>query len=346
MLCGYRTFAQQTFGYAALSTLGIVHLQGTATDVDVVNRTVRVGNTQLGYDRLVMAPGIAINYSALEGYGEGAEQWMPHAWQAGSQTLLLARQLQAMDDGGQVVLSIPENPYRCPPGPYERASLMAAYLKQHKPNSRILLLDGKDRFSKQTLFTRQWQQHYGDMIEWRGLSDGAAVRAVDAKKGLLLTDFDEHRAAVANVIPPQRAGDVAGRAGVTDASGWCPIDAASFESTLAQDVHVIGDAAIANAMPKSAFAANAQAKLCATQIVRSLRGLATMTPKLINTCYSLVTPGEAISVAGVYRPARTRWLEVKGAGGVSPADASAGVRREEAVYAGHWFDTITSETFG
>ena len=346
VLGGYRTLAQQTFSYAGLGAAGIEHIRQAVTDIDVVKRQVIVGGQKIEYDRLVIAPGISIDYAALDGFDRDAEQTMPHAWQAGAQTALLAKQLQSMPKGGLVVMSIPANPYRCPPGPYERASLMAAYLKQHNPSARIILLDGKDRFSKQSLFMSQWRRHYGDMIEWRGLSDGASVRQVDAQAMKLYTDFDEYQADVANVIPPQRAGEIAARAGVTDASGWCPIVAATFESTLADNVHVIGDAAIANAMPKSAFAANAQAKLCAAQIVQTLIGQPVIDAKLINTCYSMVTPDSAISVAGVYRSDSHRWLEVKGAGGVSPANATDAVRQQEAQYAIDWFSTLTGQVFG
>jgi NADPH-dependent 2,4-dienoyl-CoA reductase/sulfur reductase-like enzyme len=318
-----------------------------AMDIDPVARRVRLDDgSALDYDRLIMAPGIALRWGALDGYDEAAAQRMPHAWQAGEQTLLLRRQLEAMADGGLVVIAAPQSPYRCPPGPYERASLIAAYLKREKPRSKLLLLDAKDNFSKKPLFLQAWQRLYGDLVEWQGLSDGAAVAAVDAQNMRLQTDFDEFKADVANVIPPQRAGDIARRAGVTDATGWCPIAPLTFESTLQDNIHVIGDAAIANAMPKSAFAANAQAGLCALQVGRLLAGEAPVETTLLNTCYSLVAPDYGISVAGVYRPAERVWESVEGAGGVSPLDADDQVRRAEAGYAAHWFGTITARVFG
>ena len=264
----------------------------------------------------------------------------------GRRPLLLRRQLEAMPDGGVVVMTVPANPYRCPPGPYERASLIAHYLKTTKPRSKLLVLDAKDRFSKQGLFEAAWAELYPGLIEWVPLSGGGNVVAVDAKTRTLVTEFGEHRADVANVIPPQRAAALADAAGVADASGWCPIDPVTFESRLLPLVHVIGDAAIAGAMPKSAFAANAQAKACAVAVTALLRGEAPAEPRLINTCYSLVAPDYGISIAGVYRPSGGLLTEVEGAGGVSPKDVPRAFRAEEAAYAEAWFETIGMEVFG
>jgi NADPH-dependent 2,4-dienoyl-CoA reductase/sulfur reductase-like enzyme len=271
---------------------------------------------------------------------------MPHAWLAGDQTLLLRRQLEAMADGGTVVISAPANPFRCPPGPYERASLIAYYLKKAKPRSKLIILDAKDTFSKQRLFQTAWQQLYPNLIEWVSLSNGGKVVSVDVKTRTLVTDFATYKADVANIIPPQRAAEIAQLAGVADRTGWCPIDPVTFESRLQPNVHVIGDAAIAGAMPKSAFAANAQAKVCADVVAALLHGETPSPPKLINTCYSLVAPDYGISIAGVYHPAAGQLADVEGAGGVSPIDATADFRALEAAYAQAWFRTITAETFG
>ena len=200
-------------------------------------------------------PGVDLRFDALQGYDEAAAAKMPHAWKAGEQTLLLRKQLEAMDDGGLVVIAVPANPFRCPPGPYERASLIAHYLKTKKPRSKLLILDAKDTFSKQRLFQNAWKELYPGMIEWVSLSQGGKVNAVDAATNTLVTDFGNHRPQVANVIPPQRAGRIAENAGATDNTGWCPIDPVTFESKSAPNIHVIGDAAIAGAMPKSAFSA-------------------------------------------------------------------------------------------
>jgi NADPH-dependent 2,4-dienoyl-CoA reductase/sulfur reductase-like enzyme len=282
----------------------------------------------------------------LSGYGEAAAEKMPHAWKAGPQTLLLRRQLEAMRDGGIVAIAVPANPYRCPPGPYERASLIAHYLKTNKPKSKLLILDAKDAFSKQKLFQNGWAALYPDLIEWVALSAGGKVTAADAAAMTLTTDFATHKADVANVIPAQKAGWIAELAGVADRTGWCPIDPVSFASTLQPNIHVIGDAAIAGAMPKSAFAANAQAKVCAAAVAVLLAGGTPIPSKLINTCYSLVAPDYGISVAGVYHPVDGRLVDVEGAGGVSPRDAPAEARAFEASLAAGWFRTITGEIFG
>jgi sulfide dehydrogenase [flavocytochrome c] flavoprotein subunit len=271
---------------------------------------------------------------------------LPHAWQAGAQTELLRRQLEAMEDGGTVVMTVPANPYRCPPGPYERASLIAHYLKTRKPRSKLLVLDAKDAFSKQRLFEAAWAALYPGLLEYVPLSGGGRVTGVDVAAREVVTEFGNHAGAVVNVIPPQRAGALAQIAGAADRSGWCPVDPASFESRLLPNIHVIGDACIAGAMPKSAFAANAQARVCADAIARLLRGATVPEPRLLNTCYSLVAPGYGISVAGVYRPAEGVLADIPGAGGTSPLDAPASFREAEASYAEDWFETITADAFG
>jgi NADPH-dependent 2,4-dienoyl-CoA reductase/sulfur reductase-like enzyme len=347
VVAGLRELSAQQFTYERLARDGIALARTTATAVDPVGRSVTLADgTRLGYDRLVLAPGIDIRWGALPGYDEAAAERMPHAWRAGEQTLLLRRQLEAMPDGGLVVIVAPANPFRCPPGPYERASLIAHYLRTRKPRSKLIVLDAKDTFSKQRLFQAAWKELYPGLLEWVPLSRGGGVTAVEPETRTLVTDFGRHTPAVANVIPPQKAGRIAELAGVADRSGWCPIDPATFESKLQPLVHVIGDAAIAGAMPKSAFAANSQAKVCAAAIVRLLTGAAPVVPKLINTCYSLVAPDYAISVAGVYQPSGGQLAEVPGSGGVSPAEAPRETRAAEAALAEAWFRTIGAEAFG
>ncbi|MGA2128530.1 MAG: FCSD flavin-binding domain-containing protein [Xanthobacteraceae bacterium] len=347
VIAGLRTLEEQRFNYDALAGAGVGVVFQFAAKVDPQARSVTMGDdTVLPYDRLVLAPGIDIRWDGLAGYDEAASATMPHAWKAGEQTLLLRRQLEAMDDGGLVVIAAPANPFRCPPGPYERASLIAWYLKTRKPKSKIVILDAKDAFSKQGLFLAGWRELYGEMIEWVKLSAGGKVTAVEPATNTLVTDFARYEAKVANVIPPQQAGRIAAIAGVADRTGWCPIDPVSFESRLQPGIHVIGDAIIAGGMPKSAFAANAQAKVCAAAVVSLLRGAAPESPKLINTCYSLVAPDYGISVAGVYRPANGLLVDVEGAGGVSAANATRDSRELEARYAEAWFRTVTAEVFG
>jgi sulfide dehydrogenase [flavocytochrome c] flavoprotein chain len=271
---------------------------------------------------------------------------MPHAWKAGEQTLLLRRQLEAMSNGGLVVIAPPANPYRCPPGPYERASLIAWYLKTKKPKSKLVILDAKDMFSKQRLFQNGWKELYPGLVEWVSLSSGGKVASVDPATMTVETDFEKYHPAVANILPPQKAGHVAELAGAADRTGWCPIDPTSFESKLRPGLHVIGDACIAGAMPKSGFGANAQGKVAAAAVVRMLAGEKPIEPKLINTCYSLVGPGYGISVSAVYHPANGQLVEVQGSNGLSPVDAPMSTREEEAKLADGWFNTITGEIFG
>jgi sulfide dehydrogenase [flavocytochrome c] flavoprotein chain len=347
VIVGLRELRAQQFTYDRIAADGIAIRRTSATGVDPSARSVTLADgAQIPYDRLVLAPGIDIRWNAVAGYDQAASAQMPHAWQAGEQTLLLRRQLETMDDGGLVVISAPPNPFRCPPGPYERASLIAYFLKTKKPKSKLIVLDAKEAFSKQRLFQQAWSELYPGLIEWVPLSKGGAVTSVDPATRTLVTDFGRHQAKVANVIPPQKAGRIADVAGVTDRTGWCPIDPATFESKLQPGIHVIGDAAIAGAMPKSAFAANSQAKACAAVVAQLLTGGTPSTPKLINTCYSLVAPDYGISVAGVYHPANGQLADVPGAGGLSPAEAPRATRAAEAVLAEAWFRTITDEVFG
>ncbi|MFC7398498.1 FAD-dependent oxidoreductase [Chelatococcus sp. GCM10030263] len=346
VIAGLRELEAQQFGYDGLRRDGITVVQRSVTGLDAQARRLRLDDgSDLDYARLVLAPGVDFDFEAIPGYDAAAEA-LPHAWKAGEQTLLLRRQLEAMEDGGLVVIAAPANPFRCPPGPYERASLIAHYLKAHKPRSKLIILDAKDAFSKQRLFEAAWQELYPGLVEWVSLSFGGRVTEVDVATKTLVTEFGSHSAAVANVIPPQRAGAIARTAGVADRTGWCPIDPVTFESRLVPGVHVIGDAAIAGAMPKSAFAANAQAKACAAAVATLLTGEQPAPPKLINTCYSLVAPDYGISIAGVYHPSNGLLAEVDGAGGVSPLDAPPDFRAREATYAAAWFETITDEAFG
>lgn len=348
VVAGLRPIEAQRFGYDALRAGVVDFAPQAATVIDpVAQRVALADGIVLAYERLVLAPGIEIRMDALPGYDEQAAELLPHAWRAGPQTLLLRRQLEAMEDGGTVAMAIPANPYRCPPGPYERASLIAHFLKTQKPRSKLLLLDAKDAFSKQRLFQKAWAELYPGVVEWVSLSQGGKVIEVDAAARRLVTEFGDHAVDVANVIPAQRAAPIALQAGVADRSGWCPVDPVTFESRLQPNIHVIGDAAIMGGMPKSAFAANAQAKVCAQAVADLLAERKPAEPRLINTCYSLVAPEYGISVAGVYRPGANGLLaDIEGAGGTSPLDAPLSDRKLEAGYADAWFATITSEVFG
>ena len=338
-----------THGYETLrDTHGVNVVHDSATSIDPAAKRVSLaGGASLEYDHLVVSPGIDFQWNAIQGYDESVSETIPHAWKAGPQTLLLRRQLEQMPDGGVVVIAPPKNPFRCPPGPYERASMIAHYLKQAKPRSKILIYDAKDSFSKQALFQQGWQALYPGMIEWISESDGGAIERVDAKTMTVYPTFgDPQQADVINLIPPQRAGTIAHAAGLSNQDGWCPVNQRTFESRAQANIHVIGDAAVASPMPKSGFAANSQGKVCATAIAASLSGQEMPDPSYVNTCYSLVGPNYGISVAGVYRLEGEDIVSVKGAGGVSPADATDAFRRDEARYAVGWYKSITSNTWG
>lgn len=348
VLAGLRDLASITHSYDGLRQRAGVHLvQASVTALDPTARRVTLSDgSTLGYDRLVLSPGIELQWGAIEGYDAAASEAFPHAWEAGPQTLLLRRQLEAMADGGLVVIAAPQEPYRCPPGPYERASLIAYYLKTHKPRSKLLILDAKNAFSKQELFRTAWERLYPGLIEWIPQAQSGRVIRVDPSAGMVYTDFEEYKPAVANIIPPQRAAAIARAAGLDEGKGWCPVRGSTFESTVHAGIHIIGDAAIANPMPKSAFSANNQAKTCAAAVVALLRGRPVGAPALMNTCYSLVTPDYGISIAAVYRVVDDKIVTVEGSSGVSPLQAPDEVRALEAEYAKSWYANITADTFG
>ena len=338
-----------THGYSALrDQYGVKVVNDSVVDIDADAKKVRLaGGSTLRYDRLVVSPGIDLRWNAIEGYDEAASATMPHAWKAGEQTMILRKQLEAMSDGGVVIIAPPSNPFRCPPGPYERASLIAHYLKHNKPRSKILILDAKPKFSKQPLFEQGWQVLYPGMIEWVGEAEGGAIDSVDVKAMTVRPLFGEpQRGDVINVIPPQKAGAIAAVAGLTNDGGWCPVDQRTFESRVQKHIHVIGDAAIANPMPKSGFAASSQGKVCATAIVASLSGQDMPEPSYVNTCYSLVGPDYGISVAAVYRLGDDGIKGVEGAGGVSPRDVDSSFRVAESRYAVGWYQSITADIWG
>ena len=347
-LVGLRSLASLTHTYQRLREVyGVQIVHAQAQEFDPTTRLLTLSDgTTLTYDKLVLSPGVELRWDAIEGYDAEASTMFPHAWQAGSQTLLLHRQLEAMQDGGLVVMSAPETPYRCPPGPYERASLIAHYLKTHKPKSKVLLLDAKDSFTKDGLFLAAWERLYPGLLEWVPGAQGGRITQVDTRTGIVHTEFDEYKPAVANIIAPQRASAIA-RAGDLDTGmGWCPVHGGTFESRVHANIHIIGDAAIANPMPKSAFSANNQAKVCAAAIVARLRGEPVAQPVLMNTCYSLVAPDYGISISAVYSVENGTIQVIPGSSGASPLNAPETTRALEAAYARSWYANITADTFG
>jgi len=341
VLAGNRTMQDITRGYEGLRKYGVQVVSAEAAAVDGAKRSVTLNDGRtLTYDRLVLSPGVDFLFNEVQGY-QGAEPRVLHAWKAGPQTVELRRQLEAMPDGGVYLLAVPVAPYRCPPGPYERACQVAHYFKRAKPRSKVLVLDANpDVTSKGPLFKRAWEDLYKDIIEYR---PNAKVVAVDAAAMTVRTDFDTVKADVLNVVPPQRAADIALRAGViTTNNRWCDVDWRTMESKAVKGIHVLGDATLsASGMPKSGHMANAHAKLCAAALVELLNGREPIAnPVMNNTCYSFVSDKEAMHVASVhqYDPAQNTLLPVKGAGGVSAARSEL-----EGGYAWSWARNIWAD---
>ncbi len=332
---------------AMQKTHGVKVINDMAAGIDPVAKKVTLaGGGTLEYDRAVVSPGVDFRWDQVNGHGADTADKIPHAWHAGPQTAILRSQLEAMPDGGTVLICPPGNPFRCPPGPYERASMIAHYLKTNKPKSKILILDAKGKFSKQGLFMQGWEELYGGLIEWRASDSGGKVSRVDVGGMAVETEFGMEKGDVINFIPPQKAGKIAFAAGLTNDKGWCPVNQKTFESTIHKGIHVIGDACIAGKMPKSGFSANSQGKVTAAAIVAELGGKQAVSPSFANTCYSLVSPTYGISVAAVYRLGDKGIGPVKGAGGVSPMDGNDKFRQQEASYAEGWYLSITKDMFG
>lgn len=346
VLGGLRSMEQIAHSYDQLKAFDIDVIHDYVTAIDADKKTVRLqSDNDISYDRLLLSPGIDFRWNALEGYDEAAAERAPHAWKAGAQTVLLKKQLEAMPDDGNFVMVVPEAPFRCPPGPYERASMVAHYLKHHKPKAKLIILDAQENFSKQALFEQAWNTFYADIIERIPLSLGGKVTRIDAKALVAETEFgDVIKADVLNVIPPQQAGLIAQQAGVTNESLWAPINPNTFESTLIPGIYVVGDATIAAPMPKSGFSANTQAKVAAAAIVADLAGKEATQAHYANTCYSLIAPDYGISVAGAYTTVDGKMVERSG--GVSPMEGDADFRKREADYGANWYEAICYDIWG
>jgi sulfide dehydrogenase [flavocytochrome c] flavoprotein chain len=339
VLGGFTGMQDISRGYEGLRRRGVQVLRDEVTAVDPAKRALRLASgADLGYERLVVSPGVDFLFNEVDGYSAAMQAGsVLHAWRAGEQTTALRRQLESMSDGGVYILSIPTAPYRCPPGPYERVSMVAAYFKQAKPRSKVLVLDANpDVTSKGPLFKRAWEDLYKGIVEYRG---NAKVIAVE--RGAVRTDFDTIRGDVLNVVPPHRAADIAVKAGlITTNNRWCDVDWRTMESKAVKGVHVLGDATLsAPGMPKSASMANNHAKIAAAAIVELLNGRTPQPVKIINTCYSFVAEKEAIRVSSVHEWDGTTLQPVKGSGGVSAARSEA-----EATYAWNWARTIWADS--
>ena len=346
VLGGSRGLEDLTVDYDRLgSRSGIAMVRELATGIDRDKRLLMLANGKsLPYDRLVLSPGVDFQYDRFPGMRlPGARQRVLHAWKAGEQTVVLRKQLEAMPDGGNFVMSIPQAPYRCPPGPYERACQVAHYFKQSKPRSRVILLDGnEDVVSKGALFKKVWAERYPGLVEYRPSFNTVDV---DARTGTVVSELgDEIQGAVVNLIPPQQAGAIATGAGLANANRrWCEVDFLTFESTQASHIHVLGDAIqVAPLMPKSAHMANQHAKVCAAAMIELFAGRAPPSqPVLTNTCYSFVSEKDVIHVTSVhaYDAQRKTLLAVPGSGGVSEVPSEL-----EGRYAMDWARNIWADT--
>ena len=343
VLGGFTTMPEISRGYEGLQRHGVRVVRDEAVAVDASKKTVRLARGgDLTYDRLVVSPGIDFTFGEIAGYEAAMSTGrVLHAWKAGQQTVDLRRQLEQMKDGGVYILSIPVAPYRCPPGPYERASMVAAYFKQAKPKSKVLVLDANpDVTSKPGLFKAAWKDLYGGILEYRG---NAKAVGVDVKTMTVKLEVEDVKGDVLNVVPPHGAADIARKAGlVTTNNRWCDVDWRTMESKAVKGVYVLGDATLsAPAMPKSGSMANNHAKIAAAAIVEILNGREPQPVQIINTCYSFVSQKEAIRVSSVHQWDATQGtlIGVKGSGGVSAARSEA-----EGTFAWNWAKTIWADS--
>jgi sulfite dehydrogenase len=344
VLAGFAGMGDITRSIDGLERYGVRVVRDEAVGIDPGKKTVRLSRAgEIGYERLVVSPGIDFLFGEVQGYEQAMQAGrVLHAWKAGPQTTALRRQLEEMRDGGVYVLSVPLAPYRCPPGPYERASVVAAYFKQAKPRSKVLVLDANpDVSSKGPLFKRAWSELYPGIIEYRGNSRAVGV---DGSSMSVRLEVEDVKGDVLNVVPPHRAADLAAKSGlITTNNRWCDVDWRTMESKAVKGIHVLGDATLsAPAMPKSASMANNHAKIAAGAIVDLLNGREPQPLKIINTCYSFVSRTEGIRVSSVHEwdPGQGTLVAVKGSGGVSAARSEA-----EGNYAWSWARTIWADSF-
>lgn len=346
-LGGFRDWASITHSYDKLASgYGVRLVHQAVAAIDRNARTIRLADgAEMGYDRLVVAPGIDLRFDSVPGYSEEAAEVMPHAWKAGPQTQLLKKQLDALADGSLIVMVAPPNPYRCPPGPYERVSMMAHVLKAkgHK-TSRIVVLDPKDSFSKQGLFQEGWERHYPGMVEWQDPKMHGGIKGVDPSAMTVRTDLETYKAALVNVIPAQMAGKIARDAGLANQTGWCPVDPASMKSASDPNVYVVGDACIPGDMPKSAFSANSQAKVAAMMVRGELAQARTFPARYTNTCWSLIETDDTVKVGGAYEAKDGKIAAVSTF--VSQKGETPEVRRQTQAENMGWYAGFTADVFG
>lgn len=342
---GFRDFDSITHGYDGLTAAGVQKVTDTATGVDRDARTVTLaGGDVLSYDRLVLSPGIDFVEDSVPGWSLADAEVMPHAYKAGPQTELLKAQLEAMPEGGTFVMVAPPNPYRCPPGPYERVSMVAWWMKNNNPTAKIIIADPKPKFSKQGLFEEGWESHYPGMIERIDPDFGGDEVEVHVADMAVDVGGDLIEADVVNVIPAQVAGRIAEIAGVTNDSGWAPVHPDSMKSKADDNIWVLGDSSAQGDMPKSAFSANSQAKVAAMVIQGELLGSGVFPARYTNTCWSLISEGNGVKVGASYEPTEEKIAEVEGF--VSQTGEDAALREATYEESLGWYAGITADMFG
>lgn len=344
---GFKSYDEIVHRYDALAkTHGVALVQARASQIDRDRKEVVLSTGQrLPYDRLVVSPGIDLKYDSVPGWSKEVEEQMPHGWKPGRQTQLIRQRLDAVPNGGTIVMIAPPNPYRCPPGPYERASMFAHALKKAgKTDAKIVILDPKESFSKQGVFQADWEKRYGTMIEWLGPKVHDGIKSVDAKTNTVVTGFETYaNCAFVNVIPAQMAGEIARVSGLAPAGGYCAIDAATMKSTVDANIFVLGDACIGGDMPKSAFSANSQAKVAAMVIRGELTQARTFPARYVNTCWSLVDTDDTIKVGGRYEPRDGKITATETF--VSQPGESDALRKENQAENLGWYAGITADMF-
>ncbi len=341
---GFKEMGQLGHSYGGLAASGVNVVHDWATGVDRDSKTVALaGGGSVPYDKLILSPGIDFVDDAVEGWDLSAQNAMPHAFKGGSQTELLKAQLMAMPQGGTFAMVAPPNPYRCPPGPYERVSMVAHYLKANNPTAKIIIADPKAKFSKQALFEEGWADHYDGMIDWIGDDFGGGNVAVDADAMTLSIDGEVTNVDVCNVIPAMKAGHIAELAGVTDGN-WAPVNAADMSSKADADIHVLGDAAQQGDMPKSGYSANSQAKVCANAVRGALTGSKVFPAKFSNTCWSLIDTNNGVKVGATYEATEEKIAKVDGF--ISATGETAELRKTTYEESEGWYTGITADMFG
>ncbi|MEL7098872.1 MAG: NAD(P)/FAD-dependent oxidoreductase [Pseudomonadota bacterium] len=343
-LGGFKEMDELGHSYGGLAAGGVNVVHDWATGVDRDAKTVALaGGGRVPYDKLILSPGIDFVDGAVQGWDMSAQNAMPHAYKAGSQTELLKAQLMAMPEGGTFAMVAPPNPYRCPPGPYERVSMVAHYLKNNNPTAKIIVADPKGKFSKMALFQEGWNNHYAGMIDWIGSDFGGDVVEVDPAAMTVSIDGEVTKVDVCNVIPAMKAGMIAHAAGVTDGN-WAPVNAADMSSKADADIHVLGDASQQGDMPKSGFSANSQAKVCANAVRGALTGSKVFPARFSNTCWSLIDTNDGVKVGATYEATEEKIAKVDGF--ISSTGETAEVREATYIESEGWYAGITADMFG